>query len=353
MGRSIIVTVPELVVMMNRIIVAVLLVLCGAAAYAQTGSTNGDLTSSRPNAGGEPDEIKVLLGLLDIGGIDNREQVFKADIFVEVEWRDPRLALDDDVTGDLRTFAVGEIWSPRLLIVNDRGMDLLLPEVATVDRQGNVVARQRLAGTLAVDLELRDFPFDTQRLPFEVVSYQYDQTEIVFSAASELVARLEDLSSGGWNYSALEPEPIVYRLKDDGRGGSGITFAVMAERKASYYILTLALPMTLILFLGWMTHWLPVSVIPPRMGMASATVFSLIAFGVSFRLTLPRIDYLTDADRFVLYSTLLVLASLAVAVATARRASSDRIDAAEVLARRARQAFPLLYGLIVLLTFTT
>ena len=30
-----------------------------------------------------------------------------------------------------------------------------------------------------------------------------------------------------------------------------------------------------------------------------ATVFSLIAFGVSFRLTLPKIAYLTDADRFV------------------------------------------------------
>ena len=77
-----------------------------------------------------------------------------------------------------------------------------------MDREGNVIARQRLAGKLAVDLELRDFPFDTQRLPIEVVSYQYDQSEIVFSEASELVARLDELSSGGWNYSALEPEPI-------------------------------------------------------------------------------------------------------------------------------------------------
>jgi hypothetical protein len=338
--------------MVRKALFAVFLLSC-AAASAQSELPNGDLTSTRPNAGGDPDEIKVRLGLLDIAGIDNREQVFKVDIFVEVEWRDPRLAIGDDVPGDLRTFAYGEIWSPRLLVVNDRGLDLLLPEVATVDRQGNVIARQRLAGTLAVDLELRDFPFDTQRLPIEVVSYQYDRTELVFSEASELVARLDDLSSGGWNYSALEPESFVYRLKDGGRGGSGITFAVMAERKASYYIFTLALPMTLILFLAWMTHWLPVDVIPPRMGTASATVFSLIAFGVSFRLTLPRIDYLTDADRFVLYSTLLVLVSLAVTVTTIRRASTGRRDAAERLARRARQAFPVLYGLVILLTLTT
>ena len=53
--------------MIRKALFAVLL-LCGAAASAQNGSSNGDLTSSRPNAGGEPDEITVRLGLLDISG---------------------------------------------------------------------------------------------------------------------------------------------------------------------------------------------------------------------------------------------------------------------------------------------
>jgi hypothetical protein len=311
------------------------------------------MASTRPGAGGGPDEITVRLGLLDIAGIDDREQVFNVDIFLEAEWQDSRLAVGDDATQDLRTFEIGDIWSPRLLVVNSRGLDVLLPQTATVDRLGKVVVRQRLAGTLAVDLSLRDFPFDTQRLPVELVSYQYGPSEIAFSQSSELLLRADDLSGDGWVFAALDPEPFVYRFKDGGRGGSGIAFAVMGEREASYYIFTLALPMTLILFLAWMSHWLPVTVIPPRMGMASATVFSLIAFGVSFRLTLPRIAYLTDADRFVLYSTLLVLVSLAVTVTTIRWASTDREVAAENLARRARQAFPFLYGLVVLLTLIT
>jgi hypothetical protein len=240
-----------------------------------------------------------------------------------------------------------------LTIVNNRGLDFLLPEVATVDRQGNVTVLQRLAGPLGVDLDLRDFPFDTQRLPIHVVSYEYSPSEIVFSEASELVARLDTLGGEGWSYEAVEPVRSAYRLKEGGRGGSQISFAVMAERQAGYYVLTLALPMTLILFLAWMAHWLPVDVIPSRMGTATATVFSLIAFGVSFRLTLPKIPYLTDADRFVLYSTLLVLVSLAVTVMSVRWAGTGRKEAAERLTGRARLAFPFLYGLIVLLTFTT
>ena len=126
-------------------------------------------------------------------------------------------------------------------------------------------------------------------------------------------------------------------------------FALFAERNAGYFTLTLALPMTLILFLAWMVHLLPVDVIPTRMGTASATVFSLIAFGVSFRLTLPKIAYLTDADRFVLYSTMLVLASLAVTVVGVRLVGAEKKDAAERLTRQARLVFPFIYGLIVVL----
>lgn len=336
-----------------RVLLAGCLLAVALAANAQSGATAGDLTGSRPNAGGEPEAVSVRIGLLDITEINDREQVFTADLFVEVQWQDPRLAVDGDTDGELRTFPLDKIWHPRLTIVNNRGLSLMLPEVATVDRQGNVLARQRLAGPLAVDLDLRGFPFDKQRLPISVVSYEYSPSEVDFSAASELVARLDDLGGEGWAYAAVDPERSVYRLREGGRGGSQISFAVMAERQAGYYVLTLALPMTLILFLAWMAHWLPVDVIPSRMGIATATVFSLIAFGVSFRLTLPKIPYLTDADRFVLYSTLLVLVSLAVTVASVRWASTDRKEAAEKLTRQARMAFPFLYGLIILLTFTT
>ena len=328
---------------------AVVLLFSVAVAGAQSLAEVADRTAMRPNAGGEPEQITVRLGLLDIVEIDDREQVFEVDIFVEVGWRDPRLAAEGDAAAELRTVALDDIWDPRLTIVNSRGLDVLLPQVATVDRQGNVIARQRLAGPLAVDLDLRDFPIDKQRLPIEIVSYQYSQDEIIFSADSEMVAKLDQLSGDGWTYEATEPEPFVLRLKDGGRGGSGLAFAVSAERKPAYFVLTIVLPMTVILFLAWMVHWLPVDVIPARMGTASATVFSLIAFGVSFRLTLPKISYLTDADRFLMYSTVLVLTSLAVTIVGIRLLGAGKPDAAERLASRARLAFPFLYGLIVVL----
>jgi gamma-aminobutyric acid receptor subunit beta len=335
-------------VLSKRNFLSVILLFATTVVNAQTATHNADRTATRPNAAGAPEQITLRLGLLDIVEIDDREQVFTADLFIEVGWQDPRLALDDGAVTDLRTVALEEIWNPRLTVVNSRGLEVLLPQVATVDGRGNVVVRQRLAGSLAVDLDLRKFPFDTQRLPIEIVSYQYSPDEIVFSGDSEMVARVDRLSGDGWVYGEIEPERFVYRLEDGSRGVAGLAFRVSAERESEYFVLTLALPMTLILFLAWMVHWLPVDVIPARMGTASATVFSLIAFGVSFRLTLPKITYLTDADRFVLYSTVLVLASLAITVIGIRLVGAEKKDAAERLARQTRLAFPVLFGLIVL-----
>ena len=336
--------------MAKRVALALALLLATTAAAAQP-PTSDDRTATRPNVAGGPEQITLRLGLLDIAEIDDREQVFTADIFVEAQWLDPRLAVGNDAP-ELRTMALDQIWNPRLTVVNSRGLDILLPQVATVDREGRVIVRQRVAGSLAVELDLRDFPFDKQRLPIEVASYQYSQDEIVFSEDSQIVAKFDKLSGNGWVFEAITAEPFAYRLDDGGRGVSGFVFAVMAEREWAYFALTIALPMTVILFLAWMVHWLPVDVIPARIGTASATVFSLIAFGVSFRLTLPKIAYLTDADRFLMGSTLLVLVSLAITVAGIRLVGNDKKVAAERLARRTRLAFPILYGLVVVLALS-
>ncbi|MEL7449245.1 MAG: hypothetical protein AAFN78_08555 [Pseudomonadota bacterium] len=305
---------------------------------------------SRPGAGGPPDEVRVRFGLIDIVDVDDRRQRFSIDAFVEVHWRDRRLASSTVNGTEWRTLPVSDIWTPRLLILNNRGLQTTLPMVATVDGAGNVVLRQRLAGPLATDLELRDFPFDSQTLAIDIGSYQYSPSEVVFSSDSELIARTDAFRSKGWSFETLEPEHSVYRIAEDGRGTSLLRYSVRAQRKSVFYALTLALPMTLILFLAWLVHWMPPQVIPPRIGMSSATVFSLIALGVSFRLTLPAIDYLTRADRFVMLSTLLVAVSLAVTVFASSRASRDQLDVANRVSARMRQLFPVAYGLIVLAT---
>jgi len=175
----------------------------------------------------------------------------------------------------------------------------------------------------------------------------------VFSEASEFIGDPSLFSADGWQFELQPPTFSIFKLRSNAEGRPRLTFTVLTHRNAGFYVLTLALPMTLILFMAWTVHWLQPSVVPARMGMSTATVFSLIALGVSFRLSLPQIDYLTRADRFVMYSTLLVLLSLAITVIATRWINDDKESAAARLTVVTRWGFPLVFAVIILLTLKT
>ncbi len=66
-----------------------------------------------------------------------------------------------------------------------------------MDNDGNAVIRQRMSGRLAVDLDLQEFPFDTQRLSIDIVSYRYPPSAVVYSSATEIVADSSRFSADG------------------------------------------------------------------------------------------------------------------------------------------------------------
>jgi len=287
------------------------------------------LIAERPHADGTITEVTVRVFLIDIDEIDDVHQRFTVDMFLGIAWNDPRLALpEEDRSGQIRTFPMTEIWTPRGLIVNDRGLTPKLPLVVDVDVLGNVFFRQRLSGELAVDLDLEDFPFDTQQLPVQIISYQYSPDEVLFSPSAQLAANIEGFSVEGWSFRLLETQFGEFAVPALGVARPQMTFAIEAKRDAQYYLLTMFLPMSLIVFMSWTAFWIQPNVVPPRIAISTASIFSLIAFGFSIRLSLPRVSYMTRADMFVIGCTLLVFLALGAAVIGSRWASADKLEQA-------------------------
>ena len=310
--------------------------------------------AERPSADGASTEVTVGLFLFDIDEIDDVRQRFKVDIFINIAWQDPRLALpEEERSGQIRTVPIDDIWTPRGLLVNDRGLTRLLPLVADVDAQGNVVIRQRLSGELAVNLNLRAFPFDTQRLPIQIISYQYSPDEVRFSQNSRFGGVVEDYSGEGWSFRLLDIDFGEFTVPDAGVARPQLTYIVEAQRKTQYYLLTMFLPMSLIVFMSWTAFWIQPNVVPPRIAISTASIFSLIAFGFSIRLSLPRVSYVTHADQFVIGCTLLVFLALGVAVIGSRWASADSLDKALRLNAIMRWVYAALFLIVVAVAFTT
>jgi hypothetical protein len=312
-----------------------------------TDSTAARLVAERPNASGTSTEVTIGIFLVDIDKIDDVSQRFNVDVFVNVAWQDPRLALpEEEQAGQIRLFPISSVWNPRGIIVNDRGLETKLPLVVNVDALGNVVYRQRFSGELAVDLDLKDFPFDSQLLPIDIISYQYNPDEVRFSVNSRVAGDVGAFSVEGWSFRLLEPSFSEFSIPDLGVVRPRLTFVLEAQRNAQYYLLTMFLPMSLIVFMSWTAFWIQPNVVPPRIAISTASIFSLIAFGFSIRLSLPRVSYVTRADLFVIGCTLLVFLALGAAVIGSRWASADKLERAIRLNAVTRWAYVALFAAV-------
>jgi hypothetical protein len=316
-------------------------------------STTAQLVAERPNVSGTATEVTISVFLIDIDEIDDVRQRFNVDMFVNIAWQDPRLALPEkEQSGRIRNLPRSEVWNPRGLIVNDRGLSPKLPLVVDVDDLGNVQYRQRLSGELAVDLDLREFPFDTQYLPVDVISYQYSPDEIRFSRNARVAANLDAFSVEGWSFSLLDTKFGEFSVPAAGVVRPRMTFIVEAQRNAQYYLLTMFLPMSLIVFMSWTAFWIQPNVVPPRIAISTASIFSLIAFGFSIRLSLPRVSYVTRADMFVIGCTLLVFLALGAAVIGSRWASADKLEQAIRLNEVTRWVYAALFLVVAVVAAT-
>jgi hypothetical protein len=337
---------------------SILLFLVGCALLTQSAfavpeglaAKDATLTGERPGMGGEPTMVDIGIYLFDIDDIDDARQRFSVDMMINVSWADPRLALPKRKhEGLFRSVSLDDIWSPHGLVVNDRGLKQKLPRVAEVDDLGNVNYRQRLFGELSLDLNFKEFPFDVQYLPIDIVSYRESTKDVQFSFNAKFSGHAEIFSVEGWELHVLDPKTGEFDGPSSRHPRPRFTYVIGAVRDTQFYVLTVFLPMTFIILMAWSVFWLQPDIIPARLSISTASIFSFVAFGFSIRSNLPEVSYMTRADLFVTGCTLLVFLALAVAVAGSRLANSDRMDQALLMNTIARWVFPVLF-LIVSLT---
>jgi hypothetical protein len=77
---------------------------------------------SRPDQDGTPTRVRLDLYLADLYEIAGSEQSFLAEVFVEAEWQDARLARR--WTGVHGAAPLDDGWNPRLQFVNQRGVTI-------------------------------------------------------------------------------------------------------------------------------------------------------------------------------------------------------------------------------------
>jgi FtsH-binding integral membrane protein len=113
------------------------------------------------------------------------------------------------------------------------------------------------------------------------------------------------------------------------------------ERDWSYHAWKLGLPLTLIALMAYGVYFIPASALPQQIALGMTSMLTVIAYMLALGGTLPRISYLTRADRFFVGSAVLVFLGLVKAVAAIALAQGTDARVLDRMNRWGRWVFPL------------
>jgi hypothetical protein len=297
----------------------------------------------RPLSEAGPSQVSTSLYVLDIGSVSDHAQQFTADFVVELRWQDPRLA----AAGRSCRYSLDDVWHPWVQIFNQRNLDERLRRQVVAEPDGIVSYVQRYYGSLGGPLDLRQFPFDQQRLTISLVSF-YESGEVKLVFNEELTGRDENASVAGWFIGGGEPSTYEYFTqsrhdKQTTAGFSRLDYTLLANRDIGYYRWKVLLPLTLIVLMSWTVFWIDPSQVGPQLGAAATAMLTLIAFLFSLRGILPPVSYLTRIDYFVYGSLALVFVTNLEGLLTCNLAARGNHRLAKSIDWWSRALFPLLF----------
>jgi hypothetical protein len=331
------------------VLLAMLASPTAAAAETEPCFIPKSLTRIRPDADGEPIRVDVGVYVLDLIDIDELQESFKVDFLLSLRWRDPRLSAE--VRGphmDDCTLGLVDIWDPAIHPVNQRGITRERERDVDIMPDGTVRFSERILGELSATMDLVDFPFDAQRLRIQLASFEYGPLDVVFVQDSTTTGLMEEAFIGGWEITSNISDTDVGPLTINSRQHTRLEHTIVIKRRSGYFMWKFVVPLLFIALMATSVFWIDPRAIAPQIGVATASVFSLIAFQIGLRGVLPEVDYLTRLDELVLYVTALVFLALGESVVTTRLAMQERYDTAVRIERISRWVYLSLLAAVLM-----
>jgi hypothetical protein len=215
---------------------------------------------------------------------------------------------------------------------------------------GRCIRSRRLRSTLHTPLNLRLFPFDSQRLVLQVSDSWFD-ADIAAYAGGALVQGIDEsvkqqLSQwrvkGGLEYRR-EVRPFQWEKGlwgDETPAYDYADFTVAVKRHVTYHLTKFFLPLLVIVVIALSVFWVDPEDLASQVGIGVTCLLAAIAFQLAQATTLPEVSYLTFADLVYAICYLAIALAMAESIysnAACRRGHRER---ALRMDRICRWAFP-------------
>tara|TARA_B110000211_G_scaffold214773_1_gene256431 strand:+ start:693 stop:2129 length:1437 start_codon:yes stop_codon:yes gene_type:complete len=181
-------------------------------------------------------------------------------------------------------------------------------------------------GQFREEFDFKKFPFDTQKLLITIERMQsseanpdltYDKTSAVNFITPNIgpFIGLDNFKNNNilkeWTVisSNIMSKEIIeknyydpYLDKIFTKSNNGIDLILEVKRNSAHYFYKIIIPVFLILCVAWFVLWIPTDKLDARLTTSIVALLSLIAYNFVFADDIPKLDYLTALDKYVLMS---------------------------------------------------
>ena len=188
-------------------------------------------------------------------------------------------------------------------------------EITYDNEQIRTMRTEKGVGFFRQDFDFKKFPFDTQKLVVSISTGVSNIENVTFlspdpGAFNSARKFIKENKLKAWKVQNVEIKNRVIQDKKtdkyDGkiipRSQNFLDIEITIKRNWEHYLFKVMLPVFLILCVAWYVLWIPTYKYEARLNTSIIALLSLIAYNFVFQDDIPKLEYLTDLDWFILLS---------------------------------------------------
>ena len=328
---------------------------------SSTQENSNDLLNALPQEA-VPLVITASFALRDINFVDDEAETFDFTGVLKLSWHDPRQAFDPADAGIKEKLYIGHFqfnevftgWWPQAVLVNESGMYDKHGVLLRILPNGTLTLIEKVNATAKTDLNLRRYPYDTQRLEAVFRVLGFDSNEVVLRTSSDTEVEVlhpdEGFRMSQWHLSGITATAADRKFSTSGDETVRSTLVVRMDlqRRSLFILRLIVMPMLIIVMLSWSVFWMDKASLGDRISISFIGILTVVAYQMVIGEILPRISYFTLMNAFLNFSFFIMCATVIINLRVSFLDRQGKPAEGDQLDRRCRWIFPLTYvGLIL------
>ncbi|CAO4380306.1 unnamed protein product [Caenorhabditis nigoni] len=251
-------------------------------------------------------QVNIEIHVQDMGSLNEISSDFEIDILFTQLWHDSALsfahlpACKRNIT--METRLLPKIWSPNTCMINSKRTTVHASPSENVMvilyENGTVWINHRLSVKSPCNLDLRQFPFDTQTCILIFESYSHNSEEVELHWMEEAVTLMKPIQLPDFDmvHYSTKKETLLY---PNGYWDQlQVTFTF--KRRYGFYIIQAYVPTYLTIIVSWVSFCMEPKALPARTTVGISSLLALtFQFGNILK-NLPRVSYVKAMDVWML-----------------------------------------------------